>query len=105
MLEKELEKLIKNIQKSKAESQVVEVKSTNKGTPNDERLVDRATASTMNMNEINEYVKKQEEIRPKFSKLNKKQAYEMLNIKKENKFTLASVMNLLLFYITSKKII
>ncbi|MDY4011191.1 MAG: ATP-binding protein [Fusobacterium gastrosuis] len=59
----------------------------------DEREIERATTSTMDIIEIDKYVQEKKYEKPKFARLNDEQAYEMLNIKRNNYFTLASVLN------------
>lgn len=59
----------------------------------DEREVPRATASTMDIFEIEKYIQEKRYEKPKFAKLNDEQAYEILNIKRNGNFTLASVLN------------
>ena len=63
----------------------------------DEREVERANNLNMDILEIERYLLNKKSERPKFSKLEDEQAYEMLGIKRNGKFTLASVMNFSLY--------
>lgn len=63
----------------------------------DERKVERANYSNMDMIEIEKYILNKKSEKPKFAKFTNEQAYEMLGIKREEKFTLASVMNFSLY--------
>lgn len=63
----------------------------------DEREVTRANNLNMDMLEIERYLLNKRSERPKFSKLDDNQAYEMLGIKRNGNFTLASVMNFSLY--------
>ena len=59
----------------------------------DERKVERANDLNMDTIEIEKYILNKKSEKPKFSRLSDEQAYEMLSIKRNGKFTLASVMN------------
>ena len=59
----------------------------------DEREIERANNLNMDMIEIEKYILNKKSEKPKFSRLSDEQAYEMLSIKRNGKFTLASVMN------------
>ena len=63
----------------------------------DEREVDRIDLSYMDKDYLDKYIIEKKQEKPKFSKLNEEQIYEMLNIKRNDKFTLASVMNFSLY--------
>lgn len=63
----------------------------------DEREVDRVDLSYMDKDYLDKYIMEKKQEKPKFSKLNEEQIYEMLNIKRNEKFTLASVMNFSLY--------
>lgn len=59
----------------------------------DERVVERAKMSFLDMDKVQSYLLRMREERPGFSKLNIEQAYEMLAIARDNVPTLASVLN------------
>ena len=63
----------------------------------DEREVERASSLNMDMTEIERYLLNKKSEKPKFARLDDEQAYEMLSIKRNGKFTLASVMNFCLY--------
>lgn len=63
----------------------------------DEREVDRVDLSYMDKDYLDKYIIEKKQEKPKFSKLTEEQIYEMLNIKRNEKFTLASVMNFSLY--------
>lgn len=63
----------------------------------DEREVDRVDLSYMDKDYLDKYIIEKKQEKPKFSKLNEEQIYEMLNIKRNERFTLASVMNFSLY--------
>ena len=63
----------------------------------DEREVERVDLSYMDIDNLNKYIIEKKQEKPKFSKLNEEQIYEMLNIKRNGKFTLAAVMNFSLY--------
>lgn len=63
----------------------------------DEREVERANTLNMNMIDIEKYLLNKKSERPKFAQLENEQAYEMLGIKRNKKFTLAAVMNFSLY--------
>lgn len=60
---------------------------------NDERKVIKVKDRDMELEQIERYVSLKKYEKPKFSRLDKKQIYELLNIKKDGNYTLASVMN------------
>lgn len=63
----------------------------------DEREIERANSSNMDMVEIERYLLNKKAEKPKFARLNTEQAYEMLGIKRNGRFTLASIMNFCLY--------
>ena len=73
--------------------EIYSYESYKKHVHDDEREVDRVDLSYMDLDSLNKYIIE----KPKFSKLNEEQIYEMLNIKRNDKFTLAAVMNFSLY--------
>ena len=63
----------------------------------DEREVERIDLSYMDREILDKYIVEKKQAKPKFSKLNEEQIYEMLNIKRDERFTLAAVMNFALY--------
>lgn len=63
----------------------------------DEREVERIDLSYMDREILDKYIVEKKQAKPKFSKLNEEQIYEMLNIKRNERFTLAAVMNFALY--------
>lgn len=59
----------------------------------DERPVERAKMSLLDMDEIQSYVQRMKEERPGFSRLDREQVYEMLAITRDGAPTLAAVLN------------
>ena len=59
----------------------------------DERCVERATFDFMDQRKIGRYIERMKEERPGFSKLSDEQAKEMLAISRDQKLTLAAVLN------------
>lgn len=59
----------------------------------DERILDRADINLLDKNKIDEYIRIRQKERPQFATLEKQQMYEMLNITKNGKVTMASLMN------------
>lgn len=59
----------------------------------DERVVDRAKMSLLDVDKIETYLLKMREERPGFSRLSIEQAYEMLAITRDGTLTLASILN------------
>lgn len=77
--------------------EIYSYESYKKHVHDDEREVDRVNISYMDIESIEKYTLERKQEKPKFSKLSEEQIYEMLNIKRDNKFTLASVMNFCLY--------
>lgn len=63
----------------------------------DEREVERIDLSYMDKEILDKYIAEKKQAKPKFSKLSEEQIYEMLNIKRDERFTLAAVMNFALY--------
>uniref|UniRef100_UPI00265ACF02 ATP-binding protein n=1 Tax=uncultured Megasphaera sp. TaxID=165188 RepID=UPI00265ACF02 len=59
----------------------------------DERLVERANLITLDRNSVNAYIAQKKVDRPKFAQLSEQMIYEMLNILRNGKPTLAAIMN------------
>lgn len=59
----------------------------------DERQIDKVNTALLDKNIIEEYIKLRKKERPQFGRLNEEQMYEMLNITKGGKVTLASLLN------------
>ena len=59
----------------------------------DERTVDRANLSMMNATMMQQFVAQMKIQKPNFAQLTTEQVYEMLAIKRDDKFTLAAVLN------------
>lgn len=59
----------------------------------DERVVERAKMSLLDMDKVQSYLLRMKEERPGFSKLSEEQAYEMLALTREGKPTLAAILN------------
>lgn len=59
----------------------------------DERPIERASLGMLDMDALKDYVRKKRIERPKFSRLNDEQAYEMLQLTKDGVPTLAAIMN------------
>lgn len=59
----------------------------------DERIVERASLESLDTQLIEKYISQKKQNRPKFSQLSLKLIYEMLNILRDSKPTLASLLN------------
>ena len=59
----------------------------------DERPVERATLSVLDMDKLERYILQKKVDRPGFARLSRQQTLEMLNITRNEKVTLASVLN------------
>lgn len=59
----------------------------------DERPVERASMESLDMEEVSSYVRKRSRERPGFAVLSEHQKYELLNIMRGDRATLAAVMN------------
>ena len=59
----------------------------------DERPIERASLDMLDMDILNDYVRKKRIERPKFARLNDEQAHEMLQLTKDGIPTLAAIMN------------
>ena len=77
--------------------EIYSYESYKKHVHDDEREVERIDLSYMDEKILNKYIAEKKQAKPKFSKLNEEQIYEMLNIKRDEKFTLAAVMNFALY--------
>ena len=77
--------------------EIYSYESYKKHVHDDEREVERIDLSYMDIDNLNKYIIEKKQEKPKFSKLNEEQIYEMLNIKRNGKFTLAAVMNFSLY--------
>ncbi|MGN1190491.1 MAG: ATP-binding protein, partial [Candidatus Ornithospirochaeta sp.] len=63
----------------------------------DERIVERVDEKDMDQNLIDLYIQNKRLSRPLFTKLGEKEAKEMLNITRQGKYTLSSVLNFSLY--------
>lgn len=77
--------------------EIYSYESYKKHVHDDEREVERIDLSYMDREILDKYIAEKKQAKPKFSKLNEEQIYEMLNIKRDEKFTLAAVMNFALY--------
>lgn len=77
--------------------EIYSYESYKKHVHDDEREVERIDLSYMDREIIDKYIVEKKQAKPKFSKLNEEQIYEMLNIKRDERFTLAAVMNFALY--------
>ena len=77
--------------------EIYSYESYKKHVHDDEREVERIDLSYMDREIIDKYIVEKKQAKPKFSKLNEEQIYEMLNKKRDERFTLAAVMNFALY--------
>lgn len=77
--------------------EIYSYESYKKHVHDDEREVERIDLSYMDEKILNKYIAEKKQAKPKFSKLSEEQIYEMLNIKRDERFTLAAVMNFALY--------
>lgn len=77
--------------------EIYSYESYKKHVHDDEREVERIDLSYMDREILDKYIAEKKQVKPKFSKLNEEQIYKMLNIKRDEKFTLAAVMNFALY--------
>ena len=77
--------------------EIYSYESYKKHVHDDERKVERIDLSYMDREILDKYIVEKKQAKPKFSKLNEEQIYEMLNIKRDERFTLAAVMNFALY--------
>ena len=77
--------------------EIYSYESYKKHVHDDEREVERIDLSYMDREILDKYIVEKKQARPKFSKLSEEQIYEMLNIKRDERFTLAAVMNFALY--------
>lgn len=77
--------------------EIYSYESYKKHVHDDEREVERIDLFYMDREILDKYIVEKKQAKPKFSKLNEEQIYEMLNIKRDEKFTLAAVMNFALY--------
>lgn len=77
--------------------EIYSYESNKKHVHDDEREVERIDLSYMDEKILNKYIAEKKQAKPKFSKLSEEQIYEMLNIKRDERFTLAAVMNFALY--------
>lgn len=77
--------------------EIYSYESYKKHVHDDEREVERIDLSYMDEEILNKYIEEKKQAKPKFSKLSEEQIYEMLNIKRNERFTLAAVMNFALY--------
>ena len=77
--------------------EIYSYESYKKHVHDDEREVERIDLSYMDREILDKYIVEKKQAKPKFSKLNEEQIYEMLNIKRDERFTLAAVMNFALY--------
>ena len=77
--------------------EIYSYESYKKHVHDDEREVERIDLSYMDREILDKYIAEKKQAKPKFSKLNEEQIYEMLNIKRNERFTLAAVMNFALY--------
>lgn len=77
--------------------EIYSYESYRKHVHDDEREVERIDLSYMDREILDKYIVEKKQAKPKFSKLNEEQIYEMLNIKRDERFTLAAVMNFALY--------
>jgi len=77
--------------------EIYSYESYKKHVHDDEREVERIDLSYMDREILDKYIVEKKQAKPKFSKLNEEQIYEMLNIKRNERFTLAAVMNFALY--------
>lgn len=59
----------------------------------DERIVERATLTSLDMSQIEQYVEQKKLARPRFAQLSEEMIYEMLNILRSGHPTVAAMMN------------
>jgi ATP-dependent DNA helicase RecG len=77
--------------------EIYSYESYKKHVHDDERKVERIDLSYMDREILDKYIVEKKQAKPKFSKLSEEQIYEMLNIKRDERFTLAAVMNFALY--------
>lgn len=77
--------------------EIYSYESYKKHVHDDEREVERIDLSYMDKEILDKYIAEKKQAKPKFSKLSEEQIYEMLNIKRDERFTLAAVMNFALY--------
>lgn len=77
--------------------EIYSYESYKKHVHDDEREVERIDLSYMDREILDKYIAEKKQAKPKFSKLNEEQIYKMLNIKRDERFTLAAVMNFALY--------
>ena len=77
--------------------EIYSYESYKKHVHDDEREVERIDLSYMDREILDKYIVEKKQAKPKFSKLSEEQIYEMLNIKRDERFTLAAVMNFALY--------
>ena len=77
--------------------EIYSYESYKKHVHDDEREVERIDLSYMDREILDKYIVEKKQAKPKFSKLNEEQIYEMLNIERDERFTLAAVMNFALY--------
>ena len=77
--------------------EIYSYESYKKHVHDDEREVERIDLFYMDREILDKYIVEKKQAKPKFSKLNEEQIYEMLNIKRDERFTLAAVMNFALY--------
>ena len=77
--------------------EIYSYESYKKHVHDDEREVERIDLSYMDREILDKYIVEKKQAKPKFLKLNEEQIYEMLNIKRDERFTLAAVMNFALY--------
>lgn len=77
--------------------EIYSYESYKKHVHDDEREVERIDLSYMDREILDKYIVEKKQAKLKFSKLNEEQIYEMLNIKRDERFTLAAVMNFALY--------
>ena len=77
--------------------EIYSYESYRKHVHDDEREVERIDLSYIDREILDKYIVEKKQAKPKFSKLNEEQIYEMLNIKRDERFTLAAVMNFALY--------
>lgn len=78
--------------------EIYSYESYRKHVHDDEREVERIIdLSYMDKEILDKYIAEKKQSKPKFSKLSEEQIYEMLNIKRNKRFTLAAVMNFALY--------
>lgn len=96
---------LKEIQKYKCETQILELKSAENGCPkrlydtlssfsnqDDVRENSRVTFQTLSIDWLNEYIKKLKRGKPNLTNLSDKEIYELMSITRNNNITLSAVM-------------